>query len=121
MDLKTLRERGGIVPSAPVKREVTWKHVTDDLGEVTDTFTVHIRRLSCGTIDRIRAAARSVVNGNEPEFSERALIISGSVLLGDDGSERISYEVADSLDPALAEALIDACNAVNGGEVAPKN
>jgi hypothetical protein len=121
MDLKTLRERGGIVPSAPVKREVEWKHAVDGVGEVTDTFTVHIRKLSCGTIDRVYAAARSVTKNKDAEISERALIISESVLLGDEGSERFTYEDAFNLEPSLAEALIAAANAVNGAEAAPKN
>jgi hypothetical protein len=49
------------------------------------------------------------------------LIISESVLLGDEGSERFTYEDAFNLEPSLAEALISAANAVNGTEAAPKN
>jgi len=121
MDLKTLREKGGIVPSVPVKHEVTWTHAAEDGSELADTFTVFIRRLSCGVIDRIRAAARTAVKDGDTALSERALIISEAVLLGEDGSERLSYEDADALEPSLAEALTAAVNAVNGGGVSPKN
>lgn len=120
MDLKTLREKGGIVPSAPVKQEVTWEHKAEDGSDLTDTFTVFIRRLSCGVIDRIRSAARDEAKG-EAVLSERALIISEAVLLGEDGSERLSYEDADALEPSLAAALTAAVNAVNSGGVSPKN
>jgi hypothetical protein len=112
MDLKTLRERGGIIPAAPVKREVTWTHAAEDGGEVTDTFTVHIVRHSFGTIDRM------FTGGVEADKSQAARFISGSVLLGDDASEAIPYEVAYQLEPALARLLMEAINEVNGLAVA---
>ena len=52
MDLETLRKRGGIVPSAPVKKEVSWTHLDQKGKEVTDTFTVYVRKHSFGQIDR---------------------------------------------------------------------
>lgn len=116
MDLKKLRDMGGIVPSAPVKTEVSWTHVAEG-GEVTDTFTVHIKKHSFGTIERLFA-----VDGADPERSRAAVLISESVMLGDDGSERISYEDAFQLDAGLAKVLMDAISAVNGtGGAAAKN
>jgi hypothetical protein len=112
MDLKTLRERGGIVPSAPVKREISWTRPGDDGVDVTDTFAVHIVRHSFGTIDRM------FTGGADAEKSQAAKFISGSVLLGDDAAEPIPYEVAYQLDPSLARLLIDAINEVNGLTVA---
>lgn len=121
MNLKTLRERGGFVPSAPVTREVAWTHPAEDGTEVTDTFTVFIRKVSCGVIDRIQAAARAAVAGGGPGISQRALVISEAVLLGEDGTERLSYADAEALEPSLAEVLTAAINAVNGGEASSKN
>ena len=121
MDLKTLREKGGFVPSVPEKREVSWTHIAEDGTEVTDTFTVFIRKVSCGVIDRIQAAARAAVTGGGPGISQRALVISEAVLLGEDGTERLSYAEAEALDPSLAEVLTGAINAVNSGEASSKN
>lgn len=118
MNLQELRERGGIVPSAPVKHEVSWTHTDQDGQEVTDTFTVHVRRHSFGTIERLFA-----VDLKDPERSRAALFISESILLGEDGSEHISYEDAFQLDAGLAKVLMDAISTVNGtgGGAATKN
>lgn len=121
MDLKTLREKGGFVPAVPEKREVSWTHEAADGTEVTDTFSVYIRKVSCGVIDRIQAAARAAVTGGGEGISQRALVISEAVRLGEDGSERLSYAEAEALEPSLAEVLIGAINAVNGGEASAKN
>ena len=122
MDLKTLREKGGFVPSVPEKREVSWTHAADDGTEVTDTFTVFIRRMSCGVIDRINARIRAeMAKGGDPVLAHRALVISEAVLLGEDGTERLTYAEADNLEPALSEVLTGAINAVNGGEASSKN
>ena len=116
MDLNRLRELGGIVSSIPVKREVSWGHLTDTGEEVTDTFTVHIRKHSCGTMERFHAAR------DAQDKSGPALIISESVLLGEDGAEPIPYDVAFQLDTRLARVLIDAINEVNGfGGITAKN
>jgi hypothetical protein len=116
MNLTELRERGGIVPSAPVKHEVSWTHLVAD-EEVTDTFTVHVVKHSFGTIERLFA-----VDGKDPERSRAAAFISESIRLGDDGSEQISYEDAFQLDAGLAKVLMDAISAVNGtGGAGAKN
>lgn len=117
MDLKQLREKGGIVPSTPVKHEVSWTHAAEDGSEVTDTFTVHVRKHSFGTIERMFAT-----DPKDPERSRAAVAISESIMLGEDGSERISYADAFQLDAALARLLIRAINQVNGtGEATAKN
>ena len=72
-------------------------------------------------IDRIQAAARAAVAGGGPGISQRALVISEAVLLGEDGTERLSYADAEALEPSLAEVLTAAINAVNGGEASSKN
>lgn len=117
MNLKELRERGGIVSSAPVKHEVTWDRTAEDGTADPVTFTVYVRKHSFGSIERLFAA-----DAKDPERSRAAVFISESVLLGEDGSEQITYEDAYRLDPGLAKALMDAVSAVNGtGGAAAKN
>lgn len=119
MDLKTLRERGAFAPAAPVPHEVSWTHPDENGNEVTDTFTVHVVKHSAGSVERLRARARSDA-GSVQQWT--ALLISESIGLGEDGSERLSVVDADRLDFALANVLVDAINAVNGtGATAPKN
>ena len=116
MDLQQLRERGGIVPSAPVRTEVSWTHPGDDGQDVTDTFTVYVVKHSFGTVERLVLAER-----HDADASNRALLISQSIRLGEDGSESLSYEDAFQLEPRLARALLDAIYAVNGlGAAGPK-
>ena len=111
MDLKQLRERGAFV-APPVPTEVTWKHRDESTGEVhTDTFTVHVRRMSVGAIDRIRAAA-----ANSSERSWMALTISEGVLFGEGGAEKMSYDEAYQLNFGLGRALLRAFNDVNETE-----
>lgn len=114
MNLKELRENGGIVPATPVKREITWVHSGDD-GEVTDVFTVLVRKASFGTIERLLGASTS------DDRSMAAAYISESILLGEDGGERLSYEDAYQLEPSLARLFMEAINAVNGTGDEPKN
>jgi hypothetical protein len=116
MDLKTLRERGGIVPSAPVKREMSWTHVCEDDGARSPT------RLPSYRPALVRHYRAAIHGQGRADNSQAARFISGSVLLGDDGSEPIPYEVAYQLAPELARVLIEAINEVNGtGNAAPKN
>lgn len=116
MNLEELKRRGAFVSAAPVPKEVSWTHVVDG-EEVTDTFTIHVRRRSYGSVERVLAASMS-----DDGRSMSAAFIAESLLLGDDGSERISYEDAYQLDPSLAAVLVDAINEVNGlGRAEPKN
>lgn len=117
MDLKQLRARGAFIPLAPVVRSVTWaRH--DEAGEpVSDTFDVHIVKHSAGSIDRLRSDA-----SENPDRLWGPLFLSESIRLGDDGSERLSYDDAFRLDPGLARLLIDEINVVNStGGAAAKN
>lgn len=103
MDLKQLKAKGGIVSSALVPKEVTWKH-TDEEGEHEDTFTIHVRKASFGTMEKLFV-------GNDDQ-SKSAALISQSVLF-DGGKEQISYEDAYQLDPSLAAVFMKAVNEVN--------
>lgn len=113
MDLKTLRERGAFVTSAPVPHEVSWTHDDGNGEPVTDTFTVHIVKHSAGSVERLRAEAAA-----NPQHLWETLFLSESLRLGDDGSERLSYEDAFALNPDLARTLLRAISAVNrlGGD-----
>jgi uncharacterized protein YcnI len=109
MDLKQLQDLGGFVPQQPVTKEVTWSRLGPDGEDVTDTFTVHVRKLSSGMIERLWAEA-----GKKPDQSYSARMIAATVLLGDDGTTELSYDEAFRLDPTLAEALLeDAVHPVN--------
>lgn len=113
MNLKELRERGGFVASAPVPKEVEWKH-TDETGEqVTDKFTVYVVKQSFGDVERL------YVGGGDR--SKAASFIEQCIRLGD-GTERMSYDEAYQLDPGLAAVLVQAANEVNRtSKAAPKN
>lgn len=116
MDLDDLKKNGGIVPVAPVEKEVTWTRTDDSGEEVSDTFTIHVRRRSYGSIEKIITAGLS-----DSERSRSAMFISESLLLGEDGCQQISYEDAYQLHPTLAAVFVNAINEVNGlGRAEPK-
>lgn len=102
MDLAELQKIGGFVPSEPVQQEVSW---TPPEGEPV-TFAVHIRKLSAGSIERLWSDTRK-------DRSHMAGLIAESVLLGDKGDGRLTYDQAFSLDPTLAEAFVTAIDQVN--------
>jgi hypothetical protein len=102
MDLSKLQELGGFVPPTPVKRQVTW---TPDEGESV-TFTVHIKKLSAGQIERLYRDPRR-------DRSISALMISETLLLGDDGKETMPFEKAFEIVPSLANALLEVIEDIN--------
>lgn len=111
MDLKQLRARGAFVKAPPVPTEVTWVHEDEESGEtMTDTFTVYVRRMSVGWMDRVLRP------GTDPDRSRTALLISEAILFGEDGKERMRYEDAYELNYGLATALLTAFNNVNRKE-----
>jgi hypothetical protein len=116
MNLKQLKAKGGIVDGAPVKKEVSWTHLDSKSGkEVTDTFTLHIRRQSFGVIERLFAQGES-------DQSRNASYIAASVALGSEGTEALSYDDAYSLEPSLGFLILNAVNEVNGtGGTSVKN
>ncbi|WP_421547950.1 phage tail assembly chaperone family protein, TAC [Pseudomonas sp. QD4] len=116
MNLKQLKAKGGIVDGQAVKKEVSWTHPDSKTGkEVTDTFTLHIRRQSFGVIERLFAQGES-------ESSRNASFIAASVALGAEGAESLSYDDAYNLEPSLGFLILNAVNEVNGtGGAAAKN
>jgi hypothetical protein len=111
MKLAELKAAGGFVPSVPVAKEVTWKREGHD----DVAFTVHIKRQSFGSIERLLVA-------DDSDRSRSAAYLAECVLLGDPPKlTALSYEDAYALEPTLARVLIDAINAVNGTGSDPKN
>lgn len=111
MDLKQLRAQGAFIKVPPVPTEVTWIHDDPETGEEhTDTFTVHVRRMSVGWLDRV------FLPGSDKSRSRTALLISEGILFGDSGAERMSYEDAYDLDFGLAAVLLGAFTKANRKE-----
>lgn len=114
MDLKQLKAKGAFVPKAPIPKEIEWTHTDPETGEeVTDKFTVHVKKQSFGSIERLFMG--------EDDRSKSAAFIAQCIRLGD-GQDEMSYEDAYQLDAGLAAALVKAINEVNStGNAEPKN
>jgi len=130
MDIETLRDLGGIVPSTPVEKEITWQPRNEDgsaKGEPV-TFTVRIKKLSAGVTELLwvtdeaeaKAKAEAKPNGAAAEgHSKQSELLAKSLYVGE---RLITYEEAFHLDPSLATEFARAVNAVNGwGSGAVKN
>jgi hypothetical protein len=102
MQIKELQELGGFVSPTPEKQEVTWHPPT---GEPV-TFSVHIKKLSGGAIERLWSKTSS-------DQSNAAALIAASVTLGDDGKDQFTYQQAFDLEPTLMEVLLGAVDKVN--------
>ena len=111
MNITELKAAGGIIAAQPVKKRVTWERE----GAEPVEFDVHVRRLSFGTLERLLTAETD-------DRSRSAAYLSATVLLGDEGSEPLTYDDAFQLDPSLAAVLMTAVRDVNRtGEPAAKN
>ncbi len=114
MDIDDLRKLGGIVSAEPVQKEIVWSHADGEGGEITDTFTVFIRRKSFGMVQKTFA--------DSGDRERSAAYISESVLLGEKGDQVLTYQDAYNLNPDLAYALVIAIRDVNMiGHAPPKN
>lgn len=108
MNLKQLKAKGGIVDAQPVKKDISWTHLDSKTGkQVTDTFTVYIRRQSFGVIERLFSQGESAQSRN-------ASYLAASVSLGAEGDEALSYDDAFGLEPSLGFVILNAVNEVNG-------
>ena len=99
--LKELRSLGGIVDPKPVQKDITFRIGEDDV-----TASVYIKRLGVGEYEAIRES-------REDSKSLTALIIATAVTLGDEGKEKIPYDVAFNMAPSLANALVLKFHEVN--------
>ncbi|MBC3411280.1 phage tail assembly chaperone family protein, TAC [Pseudomonas sp. SWRI51] len=109
MNLAQLKKKGGVIVDALVAKKIEWKHLDVAGKEVTDEFTVHVRRHSFGAMEQMYAA-------DESKASRNARYLADSIMLGKDGDEPLPYEDAVNLDQALGLLLLKAVNEVNNPE-----
>lgn len=103
MNLKELRDAGGIVSADPVRKQVEWR------GKKFDVFVI---RQSFGTVE-------SLVRDLDGR-SRSAALIASFIRLGDDATEQMSYEDAYQLQPDLAGEFVRVINEVYEGDAAKK-
>jgi hypothetical protein len=110
MDLEKLRELGGFISPTPVTKEFTWTPPPAEDGTVREevSLTVRIKKLSAGSMERFGDL------GDKASRSYIASLLSQSLLLGEEGSDFISYEDAYQLEPSLGIALTNLVHDVNG-------
>lgn len=96
MNLQDLQQAGAFISTEPQKHPVEWKD---------HKFDVHVKALSFGDVERLTGSTCS--------------LLAASILLGDD-KQPLTLEQAERLDVSLAAALLNAVNAVNGGNADPK-
>lgn len=104
LTLNELTKSGGFISATPIKRTITFK--LDD--GVEHTGDIHVKRLSIGDHEKLFTSVTD-------KQSRTALLISEVISLGDEGKERISFENAYKLHPALAAKMIEEYQAVNNG------
>lgn len=106
MKLQDIKNLGGIVNTALVKRSIEWGK---NKGEI------FVQPLAFGVVDEI-------FSSDDGSGRKSSKLLAASVRLGDKGEERMSIEMVYSLDPVLANAMLDAVTEVNGLKVgAAKN
>jgi hypothetical protein len=112
-NLTQLKAAGGVVSREPVKRQVTWKHVSQDGEEMEDTFDVWVIRASIGT-------ELAIHKESEKDREYVLTCLAKRVMLENDKGKPITlpYEEWDSFDPTLALAIFQVAREVSSG---PKN
>lgn len=90
MNLAELKAAGAFVAPEPIKETVTWNG---------HTFDVWIKPVSFADSEKMISAMAA------GDTSRGALLLSNSVLLGDD-REALTYEDAIKLEPSLAMTLV---------------
>lgn len=106
MNLAELKKKGGVIADALVPKKVEWTHVNEAGKQVTDKFTVHVRRHAFGVME-------SMFAGGEAERFKNARYLSASVMLGEGGTEELPFDDAVNLDSGLGIVLLTAVNEVN--------
>lgn len=100
MKLSELEKIGGLVSDKPVKKTIVWERSAGDEIEMD----IYVKPISFGGFESF------ISDDINPERSRSAMIISESILFGD---EQLPYEKAYQLKPSLAAALMKAINEVN--------
>lgn len=102
MNLSELQDLGGFVDSTPVKKRIKWKSNSGQ-EHSGDVFVVQ----------QPYGAVEVALMGGDKDRVQGAQLISLCIRLGPDGSEKMSYEQAYALHPALAWAFVGAINEVH--------
>lgn len=105
--LKELESMGGFISTKPVPKEIKF-----DIDGKEYTASVFVKRLSVGDFESL------FINDKE-ERSRTAKLISEAITL-DEGRERIPFQKAYQLHPALAGAMVKAFNEVNESKKASR-
>lgn len=107
--LKELQAIGGFIADKPVLKTIKFQ-TPDEAGELVDrVYDVFVKRLSVGDYEALFLT-------DKEEKSRTAKLISETIMLGKDGSERISFQQAYKLHPSLAAAMVEAFNEVNSAK-----
>jgi endo-alpha-1,4-polygalactosaminidase (GH114 family) len=115
MRIADLRSKGAFVSTEPVKRTIEWTHQDAESGEiVTDTFDVWVIHPSFGMIETAFKEEKSEIK------SAQSAAIAACIRLGEDATERLSYDDAYNLNPTLAQAMIAAINSTGAVPKKPK-
>lgn len=96
MKLADLKGKGGFVSTELVKKEVQWEH-----GGETLEFTIHVRRLPFGEVERL------YIDPTDKDRSRNASLIAACIVLGD-GDEPMTYKDAFALETSLATVFLKA-------------
>lgn len=103
--LKQLTEQGGFAAAKPIK-----KHIEFEIDGQKLEADIHVRQIGIGEYED------AYLGEGKDKRSKTAKVISEAITLGEDGTERISFEDAYRMKPALAGAILDAFNEVNGAK-----
>lgn len=114
MNLDQLIAAGAILPHSLVKKTVTWKHRNQQRKLIVDSFDVYVKKeMSASDVEFIYHNFAE----NEGIMARR---VSRLIFLGEEGIERISYELAATMDPGLLIAFCDVLNAVAKENITPE-
>jgi hypothetical protein len=100
-NLTQLKAAGGVVSREPIKKPVTWKHLSEDGQEMEDTFDVWILRSNIGLALSIYKEAEKV------DREGMLIVLSKLVMLENDKGKQvlIAYEEWDAFDTDLCMAI----------------
>lgn len=108
-NLKDLASIGAFVKiDELVKKEIKFQ-LTDDGEELS--ALIHVRRLSIGIHEAIWLDGPGGANS-----SKTSRLLAEAIRLGENGEEKMTYELAYSLHPKIALAMSNAVSEVNGGD-----
>lgn len=99
--LKELTASGAFAPKELVRKEISF-----DIDGQTCNATIHVKALGIGDYE-------AIYNDKDDKKSQTASAISEAILLGENGTERLSFEQAFRLKPEVANAMLTAFGEVN--------